>query len=188
LLKGPGGDEVYLLPPLTLHSLHHLGVLETLAALMHLWIDISHTILQPFYLFQFVMQLLLQLAVLVHLRTESVVSETSQRVVDPIFTHVVMVEDSHPSGCSRHDLIRCDARGGVSRSTIDGGSRGSHAQGIGVIGHVDGDVLGFYLAPIIHNFEGDVTQGNVEPELLWYVQSWLRVRGRRVVEGCAPLP
>jgi hypothetical protein len=139
---------------------------------MHLWIDISHMILQPFYLFQFAMQLLLQLAVLVHLHTESIVLETSQHVVDPIFTHVVVVEDSHPLGCSGRDFVGCDAWGGVSRSTIDGGS-----QGIGVIGHVDGDILGFYLAPIIHNFEGDVTQGNVEPELLWYAQSWLRVRG-----------
>jgi hypothetical protein len=63
--------------------------------------------------------------------------------------------------------LGCDAQGGMSGSTIDGGSRGSHAQGIGVVGHVDGDVLGFYLTPIIHNFEGDVTWGDIEPELLW---------------------
>jgi hypothetical protein len=46
-----------------------------------------------------------------------------------------------------------------------------------IICHDNGDVLGFYLVPIIHNFEGDVTQGNVEPELLWYAWSWLQVRG-----------
>jgi hypothetical protein len=50
-LKGSRGDEVYLLPPLTLYPSYRFGVLEALTALMHLRVDVSNSILQPLYLF-----------------------------------------------------------------------------------------------------------------------------------------
>jgi hypothetical protein len=160
-LEGPGRDEVYLLPPLTLYLLYCLGLLKALAAPMHLGVDVSYPILQPFYLFQFVMQFLLQLAISMYFRTESIVTEASQRVVDPILTSVVVVEDAHPLGCGRRDLVRCEVRRGMSGSMIDRGRGpwGSHAQGVGVVCHMDGNILHLYLAPIVHDFEGDIARG-----------------------------
>jgi hypothetical protein len=51
-LEGPRGDKVDLFPPLTLHSLHCFGTLEALTAPMHLWVDVSNSVFQLFYLLQ----------------------------------------------------------------------------------------------------------------------------------------
>jgi hypothetical protein len=42
---------------------------------------------------------------------------------------------------------------------------------------MDGDVPGLDFAAIVQDLEGDVVRGYVEPELLRYARSWLRVRG-----------
>jgi hypothetical protein len=176
-LEGPGRDEVYLLPPLTFHSFHHLGTLKTLTASMHLWIDVSHLILQLPYLLQLAMQLLLQLAILVYLCTEPIVPKAGQRVVDPVLTHIVVMEDSHSLGCGRCGLLWRETQRGMSRSSVNRGPWGGHAQGIGVVGHVDGDILCLDLAAIVYDLKGDIVQGYIEPELLQYARSLLRVRG-----------
>jgi hypothetical protein len=106
LLEGPRGDEVDLLPPLALHSLNHLGALEALATLMHLGIDVSDSILQPLHLFQLAMQLLLQLTISMHFGAESVVSEASQRVINPVLTPIIVVEDLHPLSRRRCGFFR----------------------------------------------------------------------------------
>jgi hypothetical protein len=134
------------------------------------------------------MQLFLQFAISVDLCAESVISEVGQRVIDPILTPVVIVEDPHPLGRCRRSVLQRNAGCSVGRSSIDRGPWSSRAQGVRVVGHVDGDVLCLYLVAIVQDFEGDVAQGYIEPEFFWYTRSWLRVRGCHVVEGCAPLP
>jgi hypothetical protein len=103
--------------------------------------------------------------------------EASQRVIDPVLTSIVMVEDAHPLGRGQRDLSRCEARHGVSGSMIDRGPRGGHAQGVGVVSHMDGDVLHLHLVPIVHDLEGDIAWGYVEPEFLRYARTLLRVSG-----------
>jgi hypothetical protein len=156
---------VDFLPSLTFHSLHRFGALEVLTASMHLRIYVSDPILPPFYLFQLAMQLFLQFAIPMHFGAEAVVSEASQRVIYPVLAPVVVVEDSHPLGRCRHSFFWCNAGCCVGRSLIYRSSGGSHAQGIGVVGHVDCDVPGLYFAAIVQDFEGDVAQGYVKPEL-----------------------
>jgi hypothetical protein len=140
---------VDFLPSLALHSLYRLGTLEALTTPMHLRINVSDSILQLLYLLQLAMQLLLQLAVPMHFGAKAVVSEAGQRVVNPVLTPVVMVEDSHPLGRGRRGFLWHNAGRCMGRSSIDGGSWCNHAQGIGVVGHVDGDVLCLYFASVI---------------------------------------
>jgi hypothetical protein len=154
-------------PPLALHPLYRLGVLETLATLVHLGVDVSNPILQPLHLFQLAMQLLLQLAIPMHFGVESVVSEVSQCVVNPVLTPVTVMEDSYPLSRRQCGFFWCKAGCSVGQSTIDRGPWGHHAQGIGIVGHVDGDVSGLYLAAIVSDLEGDVARGYVEPEFFW---------------------
>jgi hypothetical protein len=144
---------------------------------MHLWIDVSHSILQLPYLLQLAMQLLLQLAILVYLCTEPVVPKVGQRVVNLVLTHIVVMEDSHSLGCGGRGLLWCETQRGMSRSLVNRGPRGGHAQGIGVVGHVDGDVLCLDLAAIVYDLKGDIVRGYIEPELLQYARSLLQVRG-----------
>jgi hypothetical protein len=177
LLERPRGDEVDLLSPLALHSFHRFGTLEALTTLMHLGVYVSDLILQPLHLFQLAMQLFLQLTVSIHFGAESVVSEASQCIVDPVLTPVVVVEDPHPLCRCRCDLLRHNAGRSVGWSSVDRGPWSSHAQGVGVVGHVDGDVLCLYFVAIVQDLEGDVTRGYIEPEFLWYARSWLQVRG-----------
>jgi hypothetical protein len=177
LLESPRGDEVDLLPPLALHSPHCFGTLEALTALMHLGVDVSDSIFQPLHLFQLVMQLFLQLAISMYFGAESVVSEASQCVIDPVLTPVVVVEDLHPLGCCRCGFLWHNAGRGVGQSSVDRGPWSSHAQGIGVVGHVNGDILCLYFAAIVQDLEGDVAWGYIEPEFFQYVWSWLQVRG-----------
>jgi hypothetical protein len=66
LFEAPRRDEVYLLPLLTFYPFHCFGALEVLAAVVHLWINVSHSVLQLLHLFEFAMQFLLQFSVLVH--------------------------------------------------------------------------------------------------------------------------
>jgi hypothetical protein len=176
-LERPRGDEVDLPSPLALHSFHRFGALEALTTLMHLGVDVSDTILQLLHLFQLVMQLFLQLTILMHFGAESVVSETSQRIVDPVLTPVVVVEDLYPLGRCGCGFLRRNAGRGVGRSSVDRGPWSSHAQGVGVVGHVNGDVLCLYFVAIVQDLEGDVARGYIEPEFFRYVQSWLQVRG-----------
>jgi hypothetical protein len=166
LLKRPRGDEVDLLSPLALHSSHRFGALEALATLMHLGVDVSDSILQLLHLFQLVMQLFLQLVIPMHFSVESIVSETSQRIVDPVLTPVVVVEDPHPLGRYRCGFLRRNAGCSMGQSSVDRGPWSSHAQGVGVVGHVNGDILCLYFVAIVQDLEGDVARGYIEPEFL----------------------
>jgi hypothetical protein len=168
---------VDFLPSLALYLLYHLGTLEALATPMHLGIDVGNSILQLLYLLQLAMQLFLQLAIPMHFGTEAVVSEASQCIVDPVLTPIVVVEDSHPLGHCRRGFFWRKAGHCVGWSLIDRGSWGSHAQSVGVVGHVDGDVPGLYFVAIVQDLEGDVARGYIEPEFFRYARSWLRVRG-----------
>jgi hypothetical protein len=168
---------VDFLTPLAFYSLHRFGTLKTLTTPMHLGVYVSDTVFQPLYLLQLAVQFLLQLAVSMHFGTKAVVSKAGQRVVNPILTTIVTVEDTHALCSCRRRLLWRDAGCCVRRSPVHGSSWGSHAQGVGVVSHVDRDVLGFNLAAIVQDFEGDVTRGYVEPELFRYARSWLRVRG-----------
>jgi hypothetical protein len=168
---------VDFLTPLAFYSLHRFGTLKTLTAPVHLRIYVSDSVFELLHLFQLAVQFFLQLAVSMHFGAESVISEANQCVVDPIFAPIVVVENAHALRRCRRRLFRRKSGCCVGRSSIYWGSRGSHAQGVGVISHVDGDVSGLNFAAIIHDFEGDVARGYVEPELLWYSRSWLRVSG-----------
>jgi hypothetical protein len=100
---------VDLLAPLAFHSLHRFGTLKTLAAPVHLRIYVSNSVLELFYLFQFAVQFLLQLAVPMHFGAEAVVSEAGQSVVHPVHTPVVVVEDAHALCCCRRRFLWRDA-------------------------------------------------------------------------------
>jgi hypothetical protein len=168
---------VDFLTPLAFYSLHRFGTLQTLTAPVHLRIYVSDSVFELLHLFQLAVQFFLQLAVPMHFGAEAVVSEASQCVVDPIFAPIVVVENAHALRRRRRRLFRRKSGCRVGWSSIYWGSRSGHAQGVGVISHVDGDVSGLNFAAIVHDFEGDVARGYVEPELLWYARSWLRVRG-----------
>jgi hypothetical protein len=84
-----------------------------------------------------------------HFGAESVVSEASQRVVNPVLTPIIVVEDPHPLSRCRCGFFRRKVGRGVGRSSIDRGPWGRHAQGIGVVGHVYGDILCLYLAAVV---------------------------------------
>jgi hypothetical protein len=166
-LEGPRGDKVDLLPPLAFYSLYRLGALEVLTTLMHLGIDVSDSILQPLHLFQLAMQLLLQLTIPMYFGAESVVSEASQSVINPVLTPIVMVEDLHPLSCRRCGFFRRKVGCSMGQSLIDRGSRGRHAQGIGIVGHMNGDVFCLHLVAIVEDLEGDVAWGYIESEFFW---------------------
>jgi hypothetical protein len=168
---------VDFLTPLAFYSLYRFSTLKTLTASMHLRIDVSDSVFELLHLFQLAVQFLLQLAVPMHFGVEAVVSEANQCVVDPISAPVVVVENAHALHRRRRRLFWCNSGCRVGWSSIHWGSRSSHAQGVGVISHVDGDVSGLNFTAIVHDFEGDVARGYVEPELFWYARSWLRVRG-----------
>jgi hypothetical protein len=110
------------------------------------------------------MQLLLQLTIPMHFGAKSVVSEAGQCVVNPVLTPIIMVEDSHPLSRCRCGFSWRKVRCSVGRSSVDRGPWGRHAQGIGIIGHVNGDVLGLYLSAIVEDLEGDAARGYIEPE------------------------
>jgi hypothetical protein len=91
----------------------------------------------------------------------------SQRIVYPVFTCIVVMEDSHPPGSGWHDLLWHEMWCCMCRSSIDGGPRGCGAQGIGVDSHMDGDVLHLYFTSAVYDLEGDIARRDIEPELLW---------------------
>src|SRR5580693_2813337 len=112
-----------------------------------------------------------------HFGAKAVVSEAGQCVVDPVLTAIVVVEDAHTLRRRWSRFLWRNTRRRVRRSSVYGGTQGRHAQGVGVVGHVYGDVSSFDLTTIEPDFEGDIARGHVKPELLRYARSWLRVSG-----------
>ena len=101
-----------------------------------------------------------------NLHAEAVVVEADHGIVHPVPTVIVMVEDTQQWLLCFFCLLVGDVRCYLHRMLEYGGTRSHGAEDVGVIHHVEGDVPCICFLSIVPDFERDVPQQHILPELI----------------------
>ena len=172
--KRPRTNTMHYLSSLLFDMLDHIGPGQAEYTPPQFKYDVREAIVKVIHLCLLLGLFVDQITIPVHLCHQPVVPGTPHRVVDvePLGIHGVQSAQviwGITGGCPAHGMWHDDCR-----EVMDGGIGSCHAESVGIVLHVNGDIPSLLHAPSFFDQEGNEPGGYVLPEL-WQDSSFLRL-------------